>query len=143
MKQQIGCLLWCVAISTVAHSQCSLNVTSVNFGAYDVFSMTPLDSIGTIDVNCSPRAAITITFSQGIGSYANRQMAFGINRLNYNLYQNAGRNNRILGDGSVGTEILDANNVRNRSFTIYGRVPARQNVPAGVYSDLIVVTLTF
>jgi len=135
-------LLFMVLASTLSHALCSLNVSSVNFGAYDVFNMSPLDSTGTVDVSCLPRAAITVTFSQGIGNYNNRRMMYGTNRLNYNLYRNAARN-RILGDGSASTEFFQANNVRNRSFTIYGRVPARQNVPAGIYSDLIVVTLTF
>jgi len=136
------CLLWAFLASSSSHAVCNLNATSVNFGAYDVFSMTPVDSTGTIDVSCLPRAAVTITLNTGIGSYANRKMANGTEYLNYNLYRNAARN-RILGDGSAGTEFFQANNVRNRSFIVYGRVPARQNVPAGIYSDLIVVTLTF
>ena len=47
---------WLVALAFALTAQqghaCTLNVTGVNFGSYDVFSNTPLDSTGNIDVNC-------------------------------------------------------------------------------------------
>ena len=134
--------LWLMVVASTSHAACSLNVTGVNFGSYDVFDTTPIDSTGMIDVSCLPRAAIAISFSTGIGTYANRRMAYGSYRLNYNIYRNSARN-RILGDGSAGTVMLSANNIRNRSFVIYGRLFAKQNVSAGLYADTLVVTVTF
>ena len=128
-----------MASSSIA---CTINVLDINFGAYDVFSATPLDTTGTIDVSCPIRSSVDITFSTGAGSYAARYLQQGTTRLNYNLYRNAARS-QILGNGTLGTRILTANNIRNRSFTIYGRIPARQNVRAGTYTDTIIVTLTF
>lgn len=136
---------WFLLFSTVISlgaSACTINVLDVNFGGYDVFSLTPLDTTGTIDVSCPVRSSVSITFSTGAGSYAARYLQQGTTRLNYNLYRNAART-RILGDGTSGTVFLSANNIRNRSFTIYGRIPARQNVRAGTYTDTIIVTLTF
>lgn len=136
---------WFLLFSTVISlgaSACTINVLDVNFGGYDVFSLTPLDTTGTIDVSCPVRSSVSITFSTGAGSYAARYLQQGTTRLNYNLYRNAART-RILGDGTSGTVFLSANNIRNRSFTIYGRIPARQNVRTGTYTDTIIVTLTF
>ena len=136
---------WFLLFSTVISfgaSACTINVLDVNFGGYDVFSLTPLDTTGTIDVSCPVRSSVSITFSTGAGGYAARYLQQGTTRLNYNLYRNAART-RILGDGTSGTVFLSANNIRNRSFTIYGRIPARQNVRAGTYTDTIIVTLTF
>lgn len=136
---------WFLLFSTVISlgaSACTINVLDVNFGAYDVFSLTPLDTTGTIDVSCPVRSSVSITFSTGAGGYAARYLQQGTTRLNYNLYRNGGRT-QILGDGTSGTVFLSANNIRNRSFTIYGRIPARQNVRAGTYTDTIIVTLTF
>lgn len=136
---------WFLLFSTVISlgaSACTINVLDVNFGGYDVFSLTPLDTTGTIDVTCPVRRSVSITFSTGAGSYAARYLQQGITRLNYNLYRNVART-QILGDGTSGTVFLSANNIRNRSFTIYGRIPARQNVRAGTYTDTIIVTLTF
>ncbi|HQV22360.1 MAG TPA: spore coat U domain-containing protein [Agitococcus sp.] len=122
---------------------CSLNVIGINFGAYNVFSTTPVDGVGTIDVTCDARTAFEVSFSTGLsGTYTTRQMAYGSSRLNYNLYRNAAMN-RILGDGTGNTQVFSVNNARNRSFTVYGRVPAQQNVYVGSYADNVTVTLTF
>lgn len=136
-------LLLSVFIGSAAHAAvCSLNAIGINFGAYDVFSTTPLDSTGTIDVSCDVRAAFTIELSTGLGTYAVRKMAYGSHRLNYNLYRNAAMT-RILGDGTGNTVFWSVNNARNRSFTVYGRIPPLQNVYAGTYTDNVTVTLTF
>jgi spore coat protein U-like protein len=31
----------------------------------------------------------------------------------------------------------------NRSHTVYGRIPASQNVPAGAYEDQVLLTITY
>ncbi|MFO1391710.1 MAG: spore coat U domain-containing protein [Agitococcus sp.] len=136
-----GCAT-CLVLSAQA-AVCSLNVVGINFGSYYVANTTPLDGSGTIDVSCDVRTAFEVSFSTGLsGTYTTRQMAYGSSRLTYNLYRNAARN-RILGDGTGNTEVLSVNNARNRSFTIYGRVPAQQNVYVGSYSDNVIVTVTF
>lgn len=137
----VGCAT-CLALPVYA-AVCSLNVIGINFGLYDVFSPTPLDGTGTIDVSCDARTAFIVSFSTGLStSYTARQMAYGINRLNYNLYRNAARN-RVLGDGTGNTEVFSLNNARNRSFTVYGRIPPQQNVYVGSYTDNVIVTVTF
>jgi spore coat protein U-like protein len=122
---------------------CSMSVVGVNFGSYDVFSGAALESTGTIDVNCDARTAFSVILSTGAsGDYTTRYMTYLTYQLRYNLYRNAAMN-RPLGDGTGNTVFWSVNNARNRSFTIYGRIPARQNVYAGMYSDNITVTLYF
>jgi spore coat protein U-like protein len=141
IKIILGLLSVLIASASQA-AVCSLNVIGINFGGYDVFSTTPLDGTGTIDVSCNVRAAFTLEFSTGLGTYAVRKMGYGTHRLNYNLYRNAAMN-RVLGDGSGNTVFWSVNNARNRSFTVYGRIPPQQNVYTGSYTDNVIVTLTF
>lgn len=142
IKYMIACYATCLVFSVQA-AVCSINVIGINFGAYYVANTNPLDGSGTIDVTCDARTAFEVSFSTGLsGTYTTRQMAYGSSRLNYNLYRNAAMN-RILGDGTGNTQVFSVNNARNRSFTVYGRVPAQQNVYVGSYADNVTVTLTF
>ncbi len=65
--------------------------------------------------------------------------------LTYNLYRNAGRTN-IWGDGTGGTSVYTRANPPNDSnvnLTIYGRIPAQQDVSAGNYSDTVSAVINF
>lgn len=137
------CFLLSHVLLSVVHAACLIEITGVDFGNYDVFETGNLDGAGNIDISCQPRATVMITFSTGnSNNYANRQLNYLNHQLNYNLYANAGMN-KILGDGTNNTVVLDGNNVKNKSFTIYGRILARQNVRVGSYSDHIMVNLYF
>ena len=142
-----------MVLSTAARAvSCNVSATPVAFGSYNVFNASPLDATGTITVHCTNLLALfvnyTVKLSKGLsGSYAPRQMANGANRLNYNLYTAATRLN-VWGDGSAGTSFVSDGFLAvllgvTRNHTVYGRVPALQNVAVGSYSDNITVTLTF
>jgi len=72
-------------------SACTINITGVNFGSYDVFSNAASDSTGNIDVNCPSGVGYTIGLSAGNGTYEQRGMSSGTHTLNYNLYTAANR----------------------------------------------------
>jgi spore coat protein U-like protein len=119
-------------------------VSGVNFGAYNVFSSTPDDSTGSIQIICVPSATVLITLSTGqSGVYSTRTMKSGAaNTLNYNLYADSSRTS-IWGNGTGGSFQVQVNNVRNVTLNIYGRTPALQDVAVGSYTDNITVTITF
>jgi spore coat protein U-like protein len=62
--------------------------------------------------------------------------------LNYNLFTDAARS-AVWGDGTQGTSTLSSKVQRNKPWvaTVYGRIPAGQNVPVGLYSDTLTVTI--
>jgi spore coat protein U-like protein len=122
-------------------STCTLNVQSVLFGTYDTFSALHLESTGNVEVTCVLTTAYTIALSPGNGSYTPRVMNSGVHSLTYNLYTDATRTT-IWGDGTGGTSMVSGNAI-SANHTIYGRVPAGQNVNVGSYSDSLVVTITF
>lgn len=126
---------------------CTISATSVNFGNYNVFNGTALDSTGTITYRCNAAASnITIALSKGLSStYNPRQMSKGAEALAYNLYQNSARTT-VWGDGTGGTFIYFRANPPNNSnvnLTVYGRVPAGQDVSAGTFNDTVSATINF
>ena len=122
---------------------CSINVIGVNFGSYDVFSNTALNSTGKIDVNCPSGVGYTIGLSAGSGIFTQRVMKNGAHSLNYNFFTAA---NRVLvwGDASNGSVTVSGSSAGETiNHVVYGRIPPHQNVHSGSYSDTITVMITF
>lgn len=145
------CLAW--PANQALAFKCDVTATSINFGSYDIFSPVPLDSTATINVTCNipsknPHAplAVVVSLSPGnSGSFAQRQMvSTGPDVLNYNLFANASMST-IWGDGGGSSSTQTAFVTKDMPYraTLYGRIPARQNVRAGSYSDTITVTIDF
>ncbi|HWS16344.1 MAG TPA: spore coat U domain-containing protein [Candidatus Methylomirabilis sp.] len=133
-----------------AHAACRVAATGLNFGAYDVFAPAPLDTTGSVTVTCDQRRGIDVTVSIGpsptSGGFNPRQMrrTSGTNRLNYNLYTSPSMST-VWGNGSAGTSTVLLRRVRRRRpavTTIYGRIPPRQNVSVGSYTETLTVTIT-
>ena len=129
------------AARTAAAAECSVNIVDVNFGAYDAFNASNTDITGGVTVSCDVDTSLQVSFSAGFGSFATRQMKSGNGTLFYNLFTDASRFS-IWGDGSPGTSLLSVSGTGG-TYAVYGRIPARQNVPVGAYGDTITVTLTF
>jgi spore coat protein U-like protein len=127
-------------------ASCTISATSVNFGSYNVFNGSALDSTGTITYRCNGAANnISISLSKGLSStYSPRLMSKGVEALTYNLYTNAGHTN-IWGDGTSGTTVYSRANPPNSNVNvpIYGEVPAGQDVSAGTFSDTVSATINF
>lgn len=116
------------------------------FGAYSTSSASANDATSQIIFVCTNvQGAITIRLSTGnAGRFTPRQMTSGRGRLDYNLYIDAART-QIWGDGTAGSSLRTLVPVNNAPTTleIFGCIPTRQFVPAGIYSDTIVVTLEY
>jgi spore coat protein U-like protein len=133
-----------------ARAACTVSSTGVAFGAYNPQSAAPDDSTGTIQADCHPSDHdVNVQIGAGLyGSVATRRMSSGAATLDYYLFTNAGRF-VIWGDGTLGSisQTLTGGSVsggtRRFTGTIYGRIPAGQNVPAGTYNDTLIVTITF
>ena len=119
----------------------------VAFGAYSPFDTAPLDSTGTITLNCtSPYSStVLVELSAGLATgFAPRELQSGTHRMTYNLFLDAGRTS-VWGDGTSGTSYSTqspADGV-DLNLTVFGRIPARQNAWVGAYADSVVVTVEF
>ena len=156
------CVVLTFALTTVnaahAAASCTVSATGPDFGIYDPLSPTPNDAVGSVTATCtlmsgrSETVTLVSSYSAGSsGNFASRSMMSGSNVLSYNLYYDAAYT-QIRGDGTGGSMTGSASMTltrRNPTQTlnppsvIYGRIPAGQDVPAGVYSDTIVITVTY
>lgn len=131
---------------------CSLSTTNLAFGTYNPATATPTTATGSATANCisvtlAMNATVDFALSAGTsGNAAARQMANGTARLNYNIFQDAGHTT-VWGNGSNGGTVQTMAIVNLLSFTgtktAYGRIPAKQYVKPGLYTDSIVVTFIF
>jgi spore coat protein U-like protein len=141
--------LFCGPAQAIILGGCTASAGNVAFGAYDPLAPVALSSTATITVTCTlviTASPISIALSQGLSnSYAIRTMMSGTDTLNYNLYQDAAHT-IIWGDGTGGST-LDNDKVTpgkpSVSATVYGLLPASQDVAAGNYLDTITVTVNY
>ncbi|MGB6605851.1 MAG: spore coat U domain-containing protein [Steroidobacteraceae bacterium] len=150
---QIGILTLCGLLCAPARGasitgSCTASATGVSFGTYNLLSATPLESTGTVTVNCSAATvkgtnSVTVSLSAGqSGSFTARRLGTG---FTYNLYQNAAFT-EIWGDGT-GNSTLYTGSITKKlpSFTatVYGQIPALQNPAPGSFTDTITVTVDY
>lgn len=152
-----GVLVLLLALGTgrALAAQCTVDATGVRFGSYDRLDGTPLDATGTVTVTCTSgyheAVAYQIQSSTGTGGkYFPRDLVGNTDTLKYNLYIDAARS-LVWGDGSSATSaVVDqytctqaAGCSTPRDYTIYGRIPARQNPSPGTYNDTLTVTVMY
>lgn len=134
---------------------CTVNATPVAYGTYDPMSSTPLDSDGSVLFTCGGLiggvVSYDITLGKGVYStnFSPRKMSSGINLLDYDLYTSSAYSS-IWGDGTAGTQKISGNVTilvlggTTKNVVVYGRIPGSQSiVKAGVYSDAVVITVTY
>ena len=133
-----------------AEESCSITVSSSNFGAYDPLSPAHVDSTGQVQVACTIGTTFQVYLNAGLysgGSFFPRKMKHGSLSwyFNYNLYTNA-IHTLIWGDGTGGTSYVNGTGQglgNPLNYTVYGRVPALQNVHVGGYVDMITATVRY
>lgn len=126
---------------------CTVSASDLDFGAYVSNSTVPALGQTAISLNCGAGVTVELSLDAGTGAVGNtrrRQLLqdSGIDRLDYDLYQDAGRTNH-WGDrsGRDTLEVLTTDAVQ--TVPIYGEIPARQRARDGTYSDMITITVHY
>lgn len=150
----IGLLFLVVFKGAIVFSQsrCNISGASINFGDYNIFSPFPVDTTGTLTLNCVDvvRAELRLSVSASSGTFNPRKMrqSGGNDFLNYNIFIDAGRT-VVFGDGTGGTSTIGIRKPPgtpmhepwSRSIILYGRIPPGQDVSIGSYSDTLTITV--
>jgi spore coat protein U-like protein len=135
---------------------CTASAGGIAFGIYNPLSAGANASTGNLRITCngsgtgSANVTVNVTLSTGLsGTYATRKMFSGVNTLNYNIFWSTAYN-QIIGDGtggsfagSAGPFPVPAGGSQVATGTLFGRIPASQDVAPGSYSDVITVTVTY
>ena len=135
-----------LAVNAVVLKSCSVVATPLAFGNYDPTTSTPTDATTSLVVLCTSGTSFNVGLSAGGGSGAtvsSRKMTYGGETLTYGLYQDSGRSTRWGDTVGTDTPAPTTASVLPTTLTVYGRVPASQNAPTGVYADAVTVTVTY
>ena len=125
---------------------CIVTANPLAFGNYDPTASTALDGSTTLSVLCTVGTSFTVGLNTGTASGATvttRRMTSGANTLGYGLYQEAARTNHWGNTPGTDTPLATTAPVLPSTLTVYGRIPASQNVPAASYTDTITVTVNY
>ncbi len=141
-----------LSVTASVSATCSISTTALGFGAYDPVganNASPLDGTGNVIVTCTNGASAALTLGQGSNAAAGSTDAVPVRRmknaggvfLSYSMYTDAAHTT-IWGNTS-GTSVAQTGSGTASSVTVYGRIPAGQNVASGAYADTVVATVTF
>lgn len=133
------------SISTTVIKACAISATPLSFGTYDPTAVAADDATSTIDVKCTNGTLYNVGLNAGGSagaSVTSRKMSGGGKTLDYSLYQDTARatnwGNTVGSDAVSGTAGVAAT-----SLTVYGRIPAGQNVPVGSFADTVTATIAY
>jgi spore coat protein U-like protein len=133
-----------VTVNVVA--TCTVSTVALNFGAYDPVSanaVAPRDATGTVNVYCTAGTFVTVTLDNGLWVSGTNRRLKAVSFLTYEIYKDAARS-IIWNVANTNTGTSTSNVIPiNGGFTAYGRIFAGQDVPAGSYSDTILVTVNY
>jgi spore coat protein U-like protein len=137
-------------VSMSVTNNCTISTTAVAFGAYDPVAAnasSPLDGTGSVIIACTKNTSATIGLDLGGSpSGSQRRMTTGGGSpsfADYEVYQDSGRTT-VWGNSGAGLlSPSAAPSKAPRTFTVYGRVAAGQDIPPGSYTDAVVATVNF
>ena len=135
-------------VTAAVSANCTITTATVAFPAYDPIIANASandDGTGTVTIACTKGTVATIGLGLGANALVSqrRMKDAGTDYLNYALYLDSARTTIW---GTTSPNLLTpvaAPDKTPRAFTVYGRIPSAQDVPAGSYSDTVVATVNF
>jgi spore coat protein U-like protein len=122
---------------------CTFSTADLVFGTY---RGAQLDAQSQISLTCTSGTAWNVGLNQGTfagATVTTRKMTGpGTSSMNYSLNRNSTRTQNW--GNTVGTDtVAGTGSGSAQTVTVFGRIPASQNLPAGSYQDTIIATITF
>jgi len=137
-----------VAVSGAITQTCTISGSTLGFGSYNVLSASVLQvNASALSVACTRgSSAVTIGLNTGSNpthaSGTTRAMSNGAGAyLSYELYTSA--TYATVWSNSTTVSYNPITSLATTSFSVYGEIPALQNVVVGSYTDSVTATVTF
>jgi len=138
--------------ATVA-ANCNISTSALNFGSVSSTIASNVDASATVTAKCTNTTPYSIGLDNGAnasGAQRRVRLAATANFVNYNLYTDSARSNAWKTStattsctGGASTCALGTGTGSNQSVTVYGRIPPQTATAAGLFTDTVVVTVTF
>lgn len=143
----------CVFALPAVAAGCTVSATSMSFAPYNAYSGLAVDATSTVTVTCTGLLFVGVSYEVRLdggqdGNILARKMAQGAtaHELGYQVYLDSGRStvwgNGVQGSSFSGSMLLGLFS-RTHTRTVYGRIPASQQVNAGSYGDTPVMTIIY
>jgi spore coat protein U-like protein len=133
-------------VTANVQATCTVSSGDMAFGAYQGGTATPVDATATITATCPPGQTYTIGLNAGLGggTTSTRMMTLsgGGATLNYGLFTETSHTTNWDDIGGTTTH-SGTGDGSAQAITVYGRIPAGQNVRTGLYEDTITVTMDY
>jgi spore coat protein U-like protein len=131
-----------VTASVVAN--CRLTVPSLAFGIYDPLvanAAQPADVSAVVTVTCTRNTGASLSFDTGL--HAQRSMSGrGAEGLHYDIYRDSAHS-QIWGRGGDAIHLTSKGTNQPQQLMVFGRIPPRQEVEPGAYSDVLTAAVDF
>lgn len=137
-----------IEVSATVASNCRLTVNPLVFGSYDPLgsnSISALDATTPLMLTCTRDTQASINMDSGknaVKGSPQRFLASGPPQLGYLVFRDSARTQN-WGIGADALEFVSSGGKDGQSLTVFGRIPPGQEVPAGVYSDVLTATVDF
>ena len=134
-----------LSVAAAVSKNCTITATAIAFSAYDPVvanDTAALDGEGGLSVACTK--GVNPALSLGAGGNAagaQRRLAFGSERLAYDLFSDSTRSTAWTTSTSI--TMGNAPSKVARAVSVYGRIAGGQDVPAGSYTDTLLATVNF
>ena len=132
-----------LSVRVVVQPTCTVDGATLDFGSYTSGQPTDLNAFAQIAYNNCPAGQLRFQLDGGAnGTTTARKMSNGSGSLlSYKMFRDSARTQnfgqtteaRLVTLAAVGSGVVG----------VYGRIPAAQAVPAGTYTDTVVVTMDF
>lgn len=135
-------------VSAKVVANCRLTVPALSFGTYDPLvanSSDPADASSVVIVNCTRNTAASLSFDNGLNAAmdgARSMLGPGSGRLQYQIYRDSART-QVWATGAEAIHMTSKGVAQPERLTVFGRIPARQEVEPGAYTDVLTATVDF
>ncbi|MGH1330922.1 MAG: Csu type fimbrial protein [Paracoccaceae bacterium] len=131
-------------VSAEVVASCEIDAGSLAFGDVSTEINQPVDADSAINVSCTDTTPYTLSLDMGSGGGSdpsNRKMKNLLSSLNYGIYMDSARTQAW---GSLpGATVSGIGTGLNQSYPVYGRIPAGQTAAVGIYTDSVLVTVSY
>ena len=129
--------------SATVLGNCQVTATDIGFGSQGLLTAN-IDQTGTLSVTCTAGTTYNVGLGDGNENAgpSGRAMALGANKIGYGLYRDGARS-QVWGS-TIGTNTVGGTGTgAAQNVTVFARVAPQPTPPAGTYSDVVVVTVTY
>lgn len=137
-----------IAVSATVRRNCTITTAPLAFGSYDPVvanATTPLDATATVTIACTMGTPATIGLDAGSNALASQRRLTNASSayMNYQMFLDSAHATVWGNESANQMDAGTAPSKEPRAFSVYGRIPAGQDVPIGPFSDSVVATVNF